>query len=129
MCFAIPLVAFIALWGAINARGEDSEPDLRGEITELKKLNAQITERLEQLEAKLNRNDIRREGIDGTFSTWMDLFRPCGRPALFERDAIPRERPIFTPEEMRELLDEWERIWFSDGPDNPRASESHGGVI
>ena len=36
---------------------------------------------------------------------------------------------IFTAENLRLLLDEWERFWFLDQPDHMTAVRTHGGVI
>lgn len=36
---------------------------------------------------------------------------------------------IFTSENLRQVLDEWERIWFLDQPSHMRPHSIHGGVI
>jgi hypothetical protein len=36
---------------------------------------------------------------------------------------------IFTSEDMRNFLQEWERIWFLDQPDHMTPYRVHGGVI
>ena len=36
---------------------------------------------------------------------------------------------IFNAEDMRMLLDEWERIWFLDQPDHMSPFKLHGGII
>ena len=35
---------------------------------------------------------------------------------------------IFTEDEMKEVIGEWERIWFNDEPIDP-SFRTHGGVI
>jgi hypothetical protein len=36
---------------------------------------------------------------------------------------------IFTSENLRLILDEWERFWFLDMPDHQTPYRTHGGVI
>jgi hypothetical protein len=36
---------------------------------------------------------------------------------------------IFTSENLRDLLDLWERVWFLDQPDHQTPTRVHGGVI
>ncbi len=53
----------------------------------------------------------------------------CVIPA-YSGDPIRRtQQLIFTSENLRLLLDEWERIWFLDMPDHCTPYRTHGGVI
>jgi hypothetical protein len=36
---------------------------------------------------------------------------------------------IWTSENLRQALDEWERIWFLDQPDHMTPFRTHGGLI
>jgi len=36
---------------------------------------------------------------------------------------------IFTSEDLRALIEQWERIWFVDQPDHMTPRRIHGGVI
>jgi hypothetical protein len=36
---------------------------------------------------------------------------------------------IFTSENLRSALDEWERIWFLDQPSHLKPFRTHGGII
>jgi len=36
---------------------------------------------------------------------------------------------IFTSEDFRLFLDEWERLWFLDQPDHMSPYRTHGGII
>lgn len=36
---------------------------------------------------------------------------------------------IYTSENLRMLLDEWERFWFLDQPDHTTPYRTHGGII
>jgi hypothetical protein len=36
---------------------------------------------------------------------------------------------IYTSENLRMILDEWERFWFLDAPDHQTPYRTHGGII
>ena len=36
---------------------------------------------------------------------------------------------LFTSENLRLIMDEWERIWFLDQPDHMAPYRTHGGVL
>jgi hypothetical protein len=36
---------------------------------------------------------------------------------------------IFTSEDLRAVLDEWERIWFLDQPSHMKPFRTHGGIL
>jgi hypothetical protein len=49
---------------------------------------------------------------------------------MYSGDPATRTRQlIFTSENLRALLDEWERFWFLDQPDHSTPQRTHGGVI
>jgi hypothetical protein len=49
---------------------------------------------------------------------------------IYSGDPVRRTRQlIFTSEDMRTFLDEWERIWFLDQPSHMKPYRTHGGVI
>lgn len=53
----------------------------------------------------------------------------CLIPA-YSGDPVRRTRQlIFTSEDFRAILQEWERIWFLDQPDHMVVERVHGGVI
>jgi len=53
----------------------------------------------------------------------------CIIPA-YSGDPVRRtQQLIFTSENLRLLLDEWERTWFLDEPDHMTPYRTHGGVI
>jgi hypothetical protein len=53
----------------------------------------------------------------------------CALP-IYSADPVRRTRQlIFTSEDMRNILNEWERIWFLDMPDHQTPFRTHGGVI
>ena len=49
---------------------------------------------------------------------------------IYSGDPTRRARQLlYTSENLRALLDEWERFWFLDQPDHMTALRTHGGVI
>ena len=53
----------------------------------------------------------------------------CALP-IYSADPVRRTRQlIFTSENLRAMLDEWERIWFLDQPDHMNPFRTHGGII
>jgi hypothetical protein len=53
----------------------------------------------------------------------------CFIPIYSGDPAIRTRELIFTSENMRAILDEWERIWFLDMPDHMTPRRVHGGVL
>ena len=46
--------------------------------------------------------------------------------------AVPVRRTqqlIFTSDDLRAILDEWERIWHLDQPSHTKSIRTHGGII
>ena len=53
----------------------------------------------------------------------------CILPA-YSGDPVRRTRQlIFSSEDMRQVLNIWERFWFLDQPDHMTPQRMHGGVI
>jgi hypothetical protein len=49
---------------------------------------------------------------------------------IYSPDPVRRvEQLIFTSEDLRNLMMEWERFWFVDQPDHMSPFRVHGGVI
>ncbi len=49
---------------------------------------------------------------------------------IYSGDPVRRtEQLIFTSEDLRSILDEWERIWFRDQPTHMKPYRTHGGII
>lgn len=49
---------------------------------------------------------------------------------IYSGDPVRRSRQLInTSENMRAILDEWERIWFLDQPDHMTPYRTHGGII
>lgn len=53
----------------------------------------------------------------------------CILPA-YSADPVRRtQQLIFTSENLRLILDEWERLWMLDQPDHQTPYRTHGGLI
>jgi hypothetical protein len=49
---------------------------------------------------------------------------------IYSGDPVHRtDQLIFTSEDLRSLIYQWERIWFLDQPDHMSPQRVHGGVI
>jgi hypothetical protein len=49
---------------------------------------------------------------------------------IYSGDPVRRtDQLIFTSEDLRTILDQWDRIWFLDQPDHMTPQRVHGGVI
>ncbi len=53
----------------------------------------------------------------------------CILPAYSGDPARRTQQLIFTSENLRLLLDDWERIWFLDQPNHMTPYRTHGGLI
>ena len=49
---------------------------------------------------------------------------------IYSGDPVRRSRQLlYTSENLRLILDEWERIWFLDQPDHMTPYRTHGGLL
>ena len=53
----------------------------------------------------------------------------CFIPMYSADPARRAQQLIFTSEDLRAFLDEWERIWFLDQPSHLTPFRTHGGII
>ena len=53
----------------------------------------------------------------------------CFIPIYSGDPAVRTRELIFTSEDFRAILNEWERIWFLDQPSHMAPMRTHGGVI
>jgi len=53
----------------------------------------------------------------------------CFLPIYSGDPAVRTKELLFTSEDFRNILDEWERIWFLDQPSHMKPLRTHGGVI
>ena len=53
----------------------------------------------------------------------------CLIPIYSGDPAIRTKELLFSSEDMRSVLDEWERIWFLDMPSHMSPRRVHGGIM
>jgi hypothetical protein len=53
----------------------------------------------------------------------------CIIPIYSGDPAVRTRQLLFTSEDFRSILQEWERIWFLDQPSHMTVQRVHGGVI
>ena len=53
----------------------------------------------------------------------------CLIPIYSADPARRAQQLIYTSENLRQFLDEWERIWFLDQPSHMTPLRTHGGII
>jgi hypothetical protein len=53
----------------------------------------------------------------------------CIIPAYHPDPVRRTQHLIFTSENLRLILDEWERLWMLDAPDHMTPYRTHGGLI
>jgi hypothetical protein len=53
----------------------------------------------------------------------------CALPIYSANPARRAEQLIYTSENLRAMMQEWERFWFLDQPDHMTPFRTHGGVI
>jgi hypothetical protein len=72
---------------------------------------------------------MRRLLLAALFGLWVGTATGCLLPA-YSGDPIRRtQQLIFTSENLRLFLDDWERIWFLDQPAHTSPYRTHGGII
>ena len=60
---------------------------------------------------------------------WLSAGTGCLIPMYSADPARRAQELIYTSEDLRSFLDEWERIWFLDQPDHMTPLRTHGGII
>lgn len=60
---------------------------------------------------------------------WVFANAGCLIPMYSADPARRAQQLIFTSEDLRAFLDEWERIWFLDQPSHLKPLRTHGGII
>ncbi len=53
----------------------------------------------------------------------------CFLPAYSADPGRRTQQLLFTSEDLRHVLDEWERIWFLDQPSHMNPYRTHGGML
>jgi hypothetical protein len=62
-------------------------------------------------------------------AAWLSTGIGCLIPMYSADPARRAQELIFTSEDLRAILDEWERIWFLDQPSHMTPFRTHGGII
>jgi hypothetical protein len=62
-------------------------------------------------------------------AAWLAACTGCFIPMYSADPARRAQQLIFTSEDLRLFLDEWERIWFLDQPSHMTPIRTHGGII
>ncbi len=62
-------------------------------------------------------------------AAWLATLTGCFIPIYSADPARRAQQLIFTSEDLRLFLDEWERIWFLDQPSHLTPLRVHGGII
>ena len=72
---------------------------------------------------------MRRLLIALTLAVILSAHVGCFIPAYSGNPTRRTQQLIFTSENLRLFLDEWERFWFLDMPDHGTPFRTHGGII
>jgi hypothetical protein len=72
---------------------------------------------------------MRRILIALVVAGWLSAGTGCLIPMYSADPARRAQELIYTSEDLRAFLDEWERIWFLDQPDHMVPLRTHGGII
>jgi hypothetical protein len=72
---------------------------------------------------------MRRLLLAAFLGLWLSSGWGCAVP-IYSGDQVQRTQElIFTSENLRILLEEWQRIWFLDQPSHLSPYRTHGGLI
>ena len=72
---------------------------------------------------------MRKFLLAASLGLWACTNVGCVLP-IYSADPVRRtQQLIFTSEDLRIILDEWERIWFLDQPSHMTPLRTHGGII
>ena len=72
---------------------------------------------------------MRRLLLAAVIGLWIGANAGCLLPAYSADPARRTQQLIFTSENLRAFLDEWERVWFLDQPSHLKPFRTHGGII
>jgi hypothetical protein len=72
---------------------------------------------------------MRRLILAAAFATMLLAQVGCLIPMYSADPARRAQQLIYTSEDLRSFLDEWERIWFLDMPSHLKPHRTHGGII
>ncbi|MHB1034941.1 MAG: hypothetical protein ACYC35_10110 [Pirellulales bacterium] len=72
---------------------------------------------------------MRKLLLAASLGLWLGTCVGCLIPAYSGDPSRRAQQLIFTSENLRLVLDEWERLWFLDAPDHETPYRTHGGII
>ncbi|HYW81134.1 MAG TPA: hypothetical protein VE890_16245 [Thermoguttaceae bacterium] len=72
---------------------------------------------------------MRRFLLALSFALLLSPLVGCIIPAYSGDPSLRTQQLIFTSENFRQILDEWERAWLLDQPDHCTPYRTHGGLI
>lgn len=72
---------------------------------------------------------MRRLLLAATLGLWLSASTGCLLPIYSGDQPTRTQELIFTSENLRILLEEWQRIWFMDQPSHLSPYRTHGGLI
>ena len=72
---------------------------------------------------------MRRFLLAAAAATTMASATGCLIPMYSADPARRTQQLLFTSENLRQALDEWERIWFLDMPSNMTQYRTYGGIL
>ncbi|HTU27618.1 MAG TPA: hypothetical protein VMF30_19565 [Pirellulales bacterium] len=64
-----------------------------------------------------------------TLATLLSTSSGCIVPIYSGDSALRTQELIFTSENLRVIVEEWQRIWFLDQPTHLTPFRTHGGII
>ncbi len=72
---------------------------------------------------------MRRLILAATLALWIGTSTGCIIPIYSTDPALRTQELIFTSENLRMIVEEWQRIWFLDQPSHLTPYRTHGGLI
>ncbi len=72
---------------------------------------------------------MRRLMLAAVLGLWVATGTGCLLPLYSGDQPVRTQELIFTSENLRILLEEWQRIWFMDQPSHLSPYRTHGGLI
>jgi hypothetical protein len=72
---------------------------------------------------------MRRLILAATLALWIGTATGCIIPIYSTDPALRTQELIFTSENLRMIVEEWQRIWFLDQPSHLTPYRTHGGLI
>ena len=72
---------------------------------------------------------MRRLLLAAILSLGASSFTGCAVPIYSGDQPTRTEELIYTSENLRQIVDEWRRIWFLDMPSHMTPYRTHGGII